>query len=175
MHIDWNGLLLPKTSLLELVLRGSVMYLSLFFMLRIIRREAGSLSVSDILVVVLIADAAQNGMAGDSKSLPEALILCGTIVAWSCLIDRLAFRFPAIRSWLAPPSLVLIRNGRFLFANLRKESISKDELMSQLRLQGIDDVSKVKAARLEPEGKISVIQHESQEQHPPQDAIPGAG
>ena len=133
------------------------------------------MSVGDLLVVVLIADATQNGMAGDSKSLPEAILLCGTIVAWSYLLDQLAFRFPAIRPWLAPPALCLIRDGNFLFANMRKESITKEELLSQLRLQGIEDIRKVKAARLEPEGKISIIPHESNQKHRPDDAIPGAG
>ncbi|MBX9681943.1 MAG: DUF421 domain-containing protein [Gemmataceae bacterium] len=73
------------------------------------------------------------------------------------------------------PTLILIRDGHFLFANMRKESITKEELLSQLRLQGIEDIRKVKAARLEPEGKISIIQHESNQKHRPDDAIPGAG
>ena len=48
---------------------------------RIFRRDAGSLSVSDLLVVVLIADAAQNGMAGEYRSLTEGAIVVGTIFA----------------------------------------------------------------------------------------------
>jgi hypothetical protein len=66
--IDWHEMLVPTGSLVELILRASIMYLLILAGFRIFRRDAGSLSVSDLLVVVLIADAAQNGMAGEYKS-----------------------------------------------------------------------------------------------------------
>src|SRR5262245_25916636 len=58
-----------------MVVRESVMYLLILAGFRIFRRDAGSLSVSDLLVVVLIADAAQNGMAGEYKSVTEGAIV----------------------------------------------------------------------------------------------------
>ena len=63
--LDWRGMLLPTGNPVELVLRATVMHLFILAGFRMFRRDAGSLSVSDLLVVVLIADAAQNGMAGD--------------------------------------------------------------------------------------------------------------
>jgi len=74
-QIDWHGLLVPTVSLLELVLRGSAMYLGILVLMRILRREAGALSTTDLLVVVLVADAAQNAMASEYQLHPAPLLL----------------------------------------------------------------------------------------------------
>jgi len=85
----------------ELILRGSLIYWFLFFLFRfILRRDAGSVGLADILVIVLIADAAQNGMAGEYKSVSEAFVLIGTIAGWNFWIDWMSFRY----SWFARTS-----------------------------------------------------------------------
>lgn len=75
LAIDWGSLLAFEISPIEILLRGSVMYLSLFTLLRtVLKRETGSTDISDLLVVVLLADAAQSGMAGAYRSiLPDGL------------------------------------------------------------------------------------------------------
>jgi uncharacterized membrane protein YcaP (DUF421 family) len=163
--VDWQVLMTPKTPLVELLVRGTAVYLFLFALLRLPKRQTGSLSVSDLLVLVLIADAAQNAMAGDYKSLPDGLILVSVIVFWSFALDWLGYRVPLIGRFVHPPSVELIRNGRMLRQNMRRELISPEELMSQLREQGIDALNKVKSARLEGDGQISVIARDP-EQHP---------
>ena len=120
--IDWHGLLVPTGSLLELIVRASIMYLLILAGFRIFRRDAGSLSVSDLLVVVLIADAAQNGMAGEYKSLTEGVIVVTTIFAWTYALDWLAFRFRSVYWLLHPPPLLLVRNGQLQYRNLRSET-----------------------------------------------------
>ena len=57
----------------------------------------------------------------------------------------------------APPPLPVIRNGQMILRNMRKEFLTKDELMAQLREEGIEDISKVKAAHIEGDGNVSVI------------------
>jgi uncharacterized membrane protein YcaP (DUF421 family) len=156
--IDWHSLFVPQTSLVALVIRGSVMYVMLFALLRlVVRRHIGALSIPDLLLIVLIADAAQNAMAGDSKTISEGVVLCGTLIAWSHAFDWLAFRFPSVGRWLDPPPLALIRHGRLQRHHLRQELITEEELTSQLRQQGIEDVRGVKLAFIEPDGHISVI------------------
>jgi uncharacterized membrane protein YcaP (DUF421 family) len=159
MHpIEWQTLLVPNTSLVEIFLRGSVVYLALFFMLRfLLKREAGTLSTTDLLLVVLIADASQNAMSSDYKSVPEGLLLVGTIVFWSFFFDFLGERYPVIGRLLHPPPLELVRNGRMIRNNMHKELITKEELMSQLREQGVEHLSEVKRAYMEGDGHISVI------------------
>ena len=81
--IDWDALLVPSMHVGEIILRGTAVYLFLFFLLRVLRREAGHIGISDIVVVVLIADAAQNAMASEYKSLTEGAILVATIASCS--------------------------------------------------------------------------------------------
>ena len=88
--LNWHQIFVPTGSLLELVVRGSLMYLLILAGFRLFRRDAGSLSVSDLLVVVLIADAAQNGMAGEYKSLTEGAVIVATIFAWNYVLDWLS-------------------------------------------------------------------------------------
>ena len=102
-------------------------------LLRIFRRQAGALGLSDLLVVVLIADAAQNAMASEYKSITEGAILVGTIFFWDYFLDWLGFRIPFLRRLLRPRALLLIENGRLLRRNMRQEMITAEELMGQLR------------------------------------------
>lgn len=159
--VDWAKMLLPDTPLLEILLRGSIIYLSLFFLLRVIlKRESGGLGITDLLVVVLIADAAQNGMADDYTSIPDGVLLVSTIIFWSFFLNWLGYRYPAIQRWVHPPALPLVSDGQMLRKNMRRELITEGELMSQLRLQGVENVSQVKEAHMEGDGRISVVARE---------------
>jgi uncharacterized membrane protein YcaP (DUF421 family) len=171
--IDWREMFVPTGNPLELVLRTSLMYLLILAGFRIFRRDAGSLSVSDLLVVVLIADAAQNAMAGEYRSITEGAVVVATIFAWNYALDWLAYRSRFMYWLLHPPSLLLIRNGRILFRNLRAELITKDDLLEQLREQGIEDVRTVKKCFLESDGKMSVIRHDAESPPSRQKAVGG--
>ena len=147
----------PTESILEVVLRGTIMYFGMFGLLRVFRRQAGSVGIADLLVIVVIADAAQNGMAGDSRSVTEALVLITTIVLWDWSFDYLGFKSPVFRRVLEPEPLLLIESGKILKNHLDDEFISEDELLAQLREQGIDDVSRVRKCYLESNGHFSVL------------------
>jgi len=161
--IDWHQLFVPSGSLVELVIRASLMYLLILAGFRVFRRDAGSLSVSDLLVVVLIADAAQNGMAGEYHSLTEGALVVATIFAWNYALDWLAFRSRAVAWLLNPPPLLLIARGRIHYKNLRSQLISNADLMEQLREQGVDDIANVRTCFLESDGKLSVIREDGAE------------
>jgi uncharacterized membrane protein YcaP (DUF421 family) len=113
----------------EIILRGTLVYLFLFFLLRVLRREAGQIGISDLLVVVLIADAAQNAMGSEYRSLTEGAILVATIALWDYFLDWLSFRVAAVRRLLRPTPLLLIRNGRLQRQNMKREKIQEEELM----------------------------------------------
>jgi uncharacterized membrane protein YcaP (DUF421 family) len=161
LTIDWRAMFVPSGSLVELVIRGSVMYLLILAGFRIFRRDAGSLGVSDLLVIVLIADAAQNGMAGEYRSLTEAAVLVGTIFGWNVCLDWLAYHYPTMHWLLHPPRLLLIRHGRIHGRNLHSQMLTREDLMEQLREQGVDDVRSVRQCSLESDGHLSVIKYES--------------
>ena len=148
-------------GIVEMMLRGSVMYWFLFLLLRVTgRREIGSLGMADLLVLVLVADAAGNAMSGSSSSLGDGMVVVATIVGWSVIIDRIAYRYPGARRWLEPSRICMVRDGRMVLSGLRREHLSRGELMEQLRLQGVADLREVKRAYLESNGEFSVIRNE---------------
>jgi uncharacterized membrane protein YcaP (DUF421 family) len=158
MTVDWSAVFIPSLGVLEVVARGTLMYLALFAILRFIaRRQAGQFGPADLLVIVLIADAAQNGLGKDYQSVTEGIVLVLTIVFWEYVIDWLAWRFPALRPVLTAPSLKLIENGHLVPDSLRAEMLTEEELMSQLRQNEVEDVREVRLARLEGDGRISVL------------------
>jgi uncharacterized membrane protein YcaP (DUF421 family) len=161
--IDWQSIFVPTESLLEIFIRGTIMYLAMFVLLRVFRRQAGSVSIADLLVIVIIADAAQNGMAGDAKSVTEALLLICTIISWDYFLDFLGFKSKLLRQVIEPTKLKVIENGKYLRRNMRKEMITADEVESQMRQDGIEDISEVKAGYLESDGHFSFIEKESNE------------
>jgi len=158
MHeIDWISIFIPTLSLIEIVIRGTIIYLVLFFFLRLLRRDTGSIGIADLLVVVLIADAAQNALGSKYESITEGIVLVGTIFFWNYALDWLAYKFPAFQRLVRPKPLLLIENGVLMRRNLQKEMITKEELMSQLREQGIEEITEVKECYLEGDGKISIV------------------
>lgn len=166
LHIDWHAVLVPSMGLPELVLRGSVLYLFIFAIMRL-RKNQGSLNTADILVLLLIADAAQNGMAGEYTSVTEGLVLVGTVFGWNYLLDWLAFRFAWIRPILAPAPVPLIVNGRLQRASLKAEMLTRDDVLEQLREQGVETIEQVKRCCLEADGRISVIRMDPAPASPP--------
>lgn len=155
--IDWNALFVPTLPIGEIILRGTALYLFLFFLMRILRREAGHVGMSDLLIVVLIAVAAQNALAGGYWSITEGAILIATLALWDYLLGGLNFRVPSLRRLLRPAPLLLIENGRMVQQNLKRQLIEEDELMDLLRVQGIRSVGEVKQCFLEGDGRISII------------------
>lgn len=170
-NVDWGRMLRPDAPLLETFVRGSVTFFVLFVLLRMLKRQIGGLGLSDLLVLVLIADAAADGMLGGATSVTNGVVLVATIIFWNYVFNWLDYRAPGFHRLFQSPALPLVKNGQLLRHNMRREFITHEELMSQLRLQGIDDVTQVRAAYLEADGRISVLDHDDQargtpEQHP---------
>lgn len=160
--MDWSELFGLTVSPLELVVRGSAMYLFLFVLFRVVvKRRIGSIGMADILILVIVADAAQNGMAGQYRSVTDAFILVSTLVGWNMFIDWLSFRFAPLRDVLEPPPLLLIDNGRVLRKHLRIELMSEAELATKLREHGVTDPREVEKAYIEPDGQVTVLRKRS--------------
>lgn len=156
--VDWRGMLVPDTPLLEIAIRGSLVYLGTFVLLRVIlKRETGGLGISDIIVIVFIADAAQNAMSGSYKSVPDGLLLVAVLMFWAYTLDRMAFRYRWFERLVKPKPISVVRDGRMLPDNMRREYITASELLASLRLQGIEDIAEVKTACVESDGTISVV------------------
>ncbi|HEY7750430.1 MAG TPA: YetF domain-containing protein [Aestuariivirgaceae bacterium] len=148
----------------EIFIRGTITYLALVVILRLLpRRGMGSLSIADLLVIVVIADAAQNALSGGYKSITEGIILVVTIIGWDYTLDLMSYRFPAVRRLLHSRPLLLVRDGKAINRNLKLEALTTDELLSHLRQQGVENLGEVKRAYLEDDGQISIIKRHIQD------------
>jgi uncharacterized membrane protein YcaP (DUF421 family) len=158
MDVDWKTLFTFSVPPLELVVRGTLTYFFLFCLFRfVVRRDAGALGLSDLLVLVIIADAAQNAMAGEYNSVVDGFVLIGTIVGWSLALNWLSYRFPWFRRFALARPICIIKDGVRQAAALKRELISDEELQAMLHEHEIEDVAQVKRAWLEPDGQVTVI------------------
>ena len=165
---NWGDMYLSTTPVLEVVLRGTLLYLATVVMMRIVgQRESGGLTVTDLLVVILIGNAVGHSMSTDYLSIPEGLILVATLLFWSVVLDAAAYRFPRLGGLLKARPRPLIEDGEVNQRSLRREFLSRDELEAQLRLQGVKDVSQVRRAYLEPNGMISAFKRDGDDMPTP--------
>ena len=112
-------------------------------------------------MIVLIAEIAGPGFTTDYASVVEATVLVATVLFWSFTIEWLTHRSPSFAKHFQPEPLLLIKNGRMLLRNMRTELITKDELMTHLREEGVATIADVEQACMEPDGMISVIKRKA--------------
>jgi uncharacterized membrane protein YcaP (DUF421 family) len=154
----WDGMLVPDMGLLESFLRGTLVYFAVLVLLRVVpKRQVGSVGLTDVLLVVLISECVSQALTDKSSSVTNGVVAVSALLFWNLVLDWAGHRWPWFQRLLEPAPLPLIRDGVALRENLEKARIGDDELLSQLREKGIDDVGRVKSAHMEPEGKISVV------------------
>jgi uncharacterized membrane protein YcaP (DUF421 family) len=157
VELDFVALFEPDT-VLEVAFRGTVTYLAVFILLRVIvRQAAGQLNLADILLIVMIADASQNAMAGDYVSITDGIVLIATLTFWSVAIDWLSLHVPVIGRWVHPAAKVIVEDGVPLRRVLRQELITDEELMTHVRKAGAEDLSQVRKAWVEGNGEITLV------------------
>lgn len=167
LEIDWHQLFGFETSIAELVLRGTTMYWFLFVLFRfVMRRDVGAIGIADVLLIVIIADASQNAIDGGYRSITEGMVVVATLVAWNLVTNWLNYHWEPFARLAEPPPLLLIRNGKVLGRNMRREMITLSELMSKLREQSIERVEEVRWACMESDGQISLQRYREPERKP---------
>ena len=156
---DWSAMFKPELSLLEVMARGTIMYLFLFLVMRfLLKREGGQVNIADILVVVAVVDGAQPAFSGDAQSITESAVFVLTILFWSWLLNWASFRFKRFAFLTAAPPMILFEDGRLQWKNMRKGLMSREELMQQLREEGgVDDLGQVERIVMEGDGEVSVV------------------
>lgn len=160
LYINWSELFTLETPLVELLVRGTILYVGLLLLMRLMPRRTGAeLNLMDLIWVLLVAEAASHSM-GDYTSILDGIVLIVVYMLWDYIINFLSYHVPAIERVLSPPPLLIIKEGRLLKRNMRKEFLTEEELMSYLRAEGIEDVKEVKKAYVEPEGEITAITYE---------------
>jgi uncharacterized membrane protein YcaP (DUF421 family) len=146
------------TPLWEIALRTTVVYLVILLGLRVFgKRQLGQVSVGDLVMILLIANAVQNAMVGVDVSLIGGLTAALVLLVLNFLVVRGFGSTPLGERVLEGAPTLLVKDGRIMDAGLRREGLDRNEVESAIREHGIADESGVRAAYLEPDGTISVI------------------
>jgi uncharacterized membrane protein YcaP (DUF421 family) len=153
---------------MEIVLRSAVIFFFLWLVTRAVgRRELSQLSSFELLLLVTFGDLVQQGVTQEDMSLTGAVLAVGTMALLTVLLSYLSFRFRGVEPALEGVPVVIVRGGRALEEVLKIERLSLAEVSEAAREQGIGDLTDVKLAILEPDGKLSFIQtNEQQEEQP---------
>jgi uncharacterized membrane protein YcaP (DUF421 family) len=146
------------TGAVEIVLRTTLVYVVVLAGLRLAgKRELGQMTVFDLVVVLLIANAVQNAMTGPDFSVQGGLIAAGVLLVLNRLIAIFRIHNESWGRLLEGMPTVLVQDGQFLEPRLRKEGLERSQIEMAIREHGIEDLGQVRLAVLETDGSISVV------------------
>jgi uncharacterized membrane protein YcaP (DUF421 family) len=154
----WHHIFHLQVSAAEKVLRAVLIYVFLVGALRVVgKRELGQSNTLDLVVLLLVANAVQNGIIGNDISVTGAVIGAVALFAINELFARAAFAFPLVSRVLEGDPTVLIRHGKPVPRALLRAGISLPELRAIARRQGFDDLGEVHTAILETNGVVTMF------------------
>jgi uncharacterized membrane protein YcaP (DUF421 family) len=169
---QWGVIFWPQITWVEKVARPFVVYLFLLLAFRISgKRELGQATLFDFLIILLISNVVQNAMIGqEDASVFGSFVGVATLLALSFFLNQVTARSRRARQVLEGSPTLLVHKGRILDRNMMTESVSRNDLLTALREQGIASLQEVRYAILELDGKISVIKNDASHPAAPQDA-----
>jgi uncharacterized membrane protein YcaP (DUF421 family) len=142
----------------NIVLRTAVIYLVVLAGLRLAgKREIGQMTVLDLVVLLLIANAVQNAMVSPDTSLAGGILAAVVLLAMNALVARLRLHWPRLRRLIEGSPTLLVLHGELIADHLRREGLDRETLEAALREHGITDLAGVEMAVLEIDGSISVV------------------
>ena len=142
----------------QIIVRTAAVYLVVFAGLRLTgKRELGQMTVFDLVVILLIANAVQNAMTGPDTSLTGGILAAIVLLAVNWTVSALRLRSHLLGRILEGTPTVLVEDGEFIWPHLRKEGLERAEIEMAMREHGVDSVRDVKLAVLEVDGSISIV------------------
>ncbi|MDV2481950.1 DUF421 domain-containing protein [Methanoculleus sp. Wushi-C6] len=153
-----SDLFVLQTPLLELVLRAAVIYFFLLLVMRFIgRHEFGQLTPFDLILLLIISESISEAFTAGDTSLLAALVSASTLLGLSVLVSIGQYKSRRFRSIVSPEALKVIENGKVIERSLRRELMTRDELVERLRARGIGGIEEVRIAYIESDGDISAL------------------
>lgn len=141
----------------DLVIRGAIIYIFVLLLIRLSgKREIGQMGAGEFVAILLVSNAVQNAMNGGDNSITGGLVLSAVIVGLSVIFAFLSFKSQFVEYLIRGAPTVLIEDGKLLERNVRREFMSREEIEAALEDQGVDNISQVKLAVLESNGKVVV-------------------
>jgi uncharacterized membrane protein YcaP (DUF421 family) len=177
MGATWHDLFALQVGVGEKVLRALLVYLFLVAALRIVgKRELGQANTLDLVVLLLVANAVQNGIIGNDDTVTGAVIGAVTLFAVNESLSRAAYAVPVISRVLDGEPVPLIVAGQPVRKALRRAGISLSELRAIARRQGFADLGEVHTAILETNGVVTMFRRdEPRRYHPAEPGGPRVG
>ena len=143
---------------MDLTVRAVTLFFFVFLITRVIgRRELSSMEPFDLILLIVMGDAIQQGLTQDDYSVTGALIVIGTFAILQVLISYLSYRFPRLRPALDGEPLVIVQDGKAIEKNMKRERITLEEVMVEARQQQVATLDDIAWAVLETSGKVSII------------------
>jgi uncharacterized membrane protein YcaP (DUF421 family) len=156
---------------MEIVYRAAVLYLFLFFVMRVLgKKELGQMSAFELVLLLAIGDLVQQGVTQEDYSVIGAMLAIGTFGVLILLGSLVSFRFPRTRPALEGFPVVVVREGRLCDDVLHLERVTDSEVHEALREQGIEDLTTVRVGLLEADGKFSFFTDDDHEPAPEKSA-----
>lgn len=147
---------------MDLVLRATVVFAFILLLTRVIgKRELGSLQPFDLVLLIVLGDALQQGLTQDDYSLTGAILVVGTIAVLQVFVSWISYRFPRARPILDGEPVIILQDGQVIERNLKRERLTLEEVAEEARQQQIAHLSEVQFAILETSGTISFIKRSS--------------
>ena len=142
----------------NIALRTAAVYAVALVGLRLAgKREIGQMTVFDLVVLLLIANAVQNAMVGSDTSITGGLIVAATLLGINYVVSRTTTLIPVIRHVTEGEPILLVNNGHILTERLQRERIDLADLEQAAREHGVEDLTDVETAVLEVDGTVSII------------------
>lgn len=158
MDAIWHDMMVSGIPLAEKVIRTVAVYGFLIAGLRLFgKRELGQLNPLDFIVLLLLSNTVQNAIIGNDNSLAGGLIGAGVLFVINDVLVRYSYRYPKLRRLIEGRAEVLIKDGHVIAAALGHNLITREELQTAARKQGIEHFSDVSRARLEVSGAVSFV------------------
>ena len=152
------NILIPEIPVVEKVVRSAVVYLFLLAGFRLAgKRQLGTMTAFDLVVLLVISNVVQNALIGNDNSLGGGLLGATVILGLNAIVAWVTFRYKRVERVVEHTPTVLVKHGRILRENLRRERLSLPELRAALRREGIASVRNVHYVLLEEDGHLSVI------------------
>jgi uncharacterized membrane protein YcaP (DUF421 family) len=150
--------LITLSTVADIVIRTTAVYVVILVGLRLSgKREIGQITVSDFVVLLLLANAVQNAMVGDDVSLAGGLVAAVVLLALNAVFVRVRLRWPRLRHVLEGSPTVLVLHGQPVAEHIHREGLDEETLEASLREHGIGQMRDVEMAVLEVDGSISIV------------------
>lgn len=147
---------------MDIVLRATAMFVLLYVLIRLLgKRELGQMTPFELVLLIVMGDLIQQGVTHNDFSLTGGMLAIGTFAFWALTLSWATYLFPKLKNALEGEPRVIVKYGKIIEANLRRDRLTRDEILSEMRLAGIGRLADVQWAILEPQGKISFISSDS--------------